>query len=179
MVCDSELIRDAQNGDTEALEQLLRRYQGRIFSYLVRMLGNRRDAEDATQETFVNAIRALKDYREQGQFKSWLFQIAYREGLKVVKKRKSRRETAQDSVAEIISDALSPREQIINKERRQLLETAIQELSDAERQVVLLRLYEDMPFKEIAKIIDRPLNTALNRMHSATAKLRKKLLRMS
>ncbi len=88
ILLDENLIERAKQGNSIAAEQLFRRYQNRVFNYLYRMLRNKTLAEDAAQETFIKGLRGLKNYKEKGSFKSWLFKIAYREGLRVLKKEK-------------------------------------------------------------------------------------------
>lgn len=164
------LIVKGKNGDRQALGELLGRYQDRIFSYLKKMLNNHHDAEEAAQETFVNAIRALKKYEEQGQFKSWIYRIAYREGLRKLRTRQSH---IQDSAAEPEDFSQSPDELVFARERMKEIETAIEHLPVMEKQVVLLRAYSGLQFKEIAEIMDTPLNTALGRMRKASLRLKK------
>ena len=71
MATDAELVSKGKGGDEQALEELLGRYQNRLFSYLLRMLGNYHDAEEALQESFVKVIRSLEKYEERGFFRSW------------------------------------------------------------------------------------------------------------
>lgn len=173
MQADKHLIRQAQGGDTKAAETLFRRYQDNIFGFLLRMTGNRDVAADATQETFVRSFRGLSRYKEQDVFKSWLFRIARNEGLRGLKKRtKMDTSGGGEAMTELMADASpGPGEIYEQRQMSAVLERALTALTDEERQVVHLRLKEDIPFREISEIMECPLNTAISRMHTAKKKL--------
>ena len=192
MISEEVLIQRAQQGNLTAAEQLFSLYQDRVFSYLWRMTRNRALAEDASQETFIKGIKGLKRYREQGSFKAWLFKIAYREGLRALKKEQRHfwhrfipgrntkgdadgNKTLEDSLpgCEPASSFPGSDEAVIVKEEQQMLENALSGLPENERQVVMLRIYEGLSFKEITTIMNCPVNTALGRMHNAVKRLKK------
>ena len=178
MIPDSELIARWKEGEERGIEQLLERYESRIFSYLFRMTANRHDAEEAVQETFVKVIRSLKRYREEGHFRSWIFRIAHREGLRTIRSGKRVTLIAPEDIidpTEMPDPAMGPDEEMVNREQQDQIVAAIDQLPEAEKQVVLLRLYSDLPFKEIADIMKCPLGTALGRMRNASARLRQTL----
>lgn len=181
MVPDEQLVKMAREGDQTATEQLFRRYHDRVFSYLFRMIGDRGLAEDAAQETFFKGFRSLRKYREKGQFKSWIFTIAHREGLRMLKKEKRHGMTASSPndeerhEREIADPSPRPEDILMHQEQVRGLEQALDHLTDPEKQVVLLRLYEGLAFKDIARIMRCPLNTVLGRMHNAVKKLKKEL----
>ncbi len=181
MVPDERLIQLAGDGNQSAAEQLFRRYHDRIFSYLIRMIGDRNLAEDAAQEAFIRGFRFLKTYQEQGSFKSWIFRIAHREGLRMLKREKRHGMTAANpdtdgqAEREVADPSPSPSEILMQQEQARRLERALEHLTDPEKQVVLLRLHEGLPFEDIARIMRCPLNTVLGRMHNAVKKLKKEL----
>jgi len=156
---------------------LLRRYEGDVYGYLVRLLGNRHDAEDAAQNTFVGVVRSLSRYRERGTFKSWLFRIAHREGTRVLRRRRRSHEhlglhgaAALDAMP---SDAATPDCDLISHEDAARVRAALERLPDKEREVVVLRAFSELTFKEIATVTRCPIGTALARMRRATQRLRK------
>jgi RNA polymerase sigma-70 factor (ECF subfamily) len=181
MVPDEQLVKMACEGNQMAAAQLFRRYHDRVFSYLFRMIGDRGLAEDAAQETFFKGFRALRKYREKGQFKSWIFTIAHREGLRMLKKEKrygmiaSSPNVEEYHERELADPSPRPEDILVHQEQVRGLERALAHLTDPEKQVVLLRLYEGLPFKDIAHIMKCPLNTVLGRMHNAAKKLKKEL----
>lgn len=178
MIPDERLIEMARDGNQTAAEQLFRRYQYRVFSYLLRMIGNRELAEDAAQETFIRGFRSFERYREKGLFKSWMFTIAHREGLRVLKKEKRELLSSDDEekrIPELADPSPLAADILMHQENARRVEQALEHLTGEEKQVVLLRLYEGLPFKDIARIMRCPLNTALGRMHNAVKKLKQEL----
>jgi len=172
---ERELIELAKSGSRDALEMLFRQYQNKLYGFLLRMLQSPELAQDATQNTLVNAMRGLKNYTEQGQFKSWLFTIAHREGLRVLRSSSKHSDKAVEYLDQAFGSSEHPGAAYDRKQEVKLLEAAIQRLPAPEREVVLLRLREDLPFKEISKITGVRLNTVLGRMHNATKRLKKLL----
>lgn len=178
MDSDAKLISRWKAGDNSALEELLRHHESGIYGYLFKMLNNNRhDAEDAAQEAFIKAVKGLmSSYKERGQFKCWLYRIAYREGLRIISKRGSgiTVEALDDEITERIEDsAPQAPEQLATKEDKDALNRAIDKLPDNEKQVVLLRMKSGLSFSEIAEATDCPLNTALGRMNNAKKRLKK------
>ena len=174
---EKELIAKARNNDQAAIEQLLRNYQGRLLGYLVRILGDRHLAEDILQESYLKIIKALKTYKEQGAFKSWLFQIVHREALQELRRRKTKMKviannsvTQEDLPQKVTTEGHD--RQIIRQDRIDELKTAIDSLPEAEKEIVNLRVYSGMTFKEISELIKIPINTALGRMHNAMKRLK-------
>ena len=168
---DSSLIdRFCRAGDLRAASELFGRYERELYNYLWQMLRNTHDSEDVLQETFVRALRALPRYREENHFKSWLFRIGHNEGLNVIRRRK-RANALPESAPEPASEdsAAAPVEAA---ERASALHEAIAELPDVERQVVVMRLQSEMPFREIAEVVGAPLGTVLARMHNAKRRLK-------
>lgn len=177
---DGQLIARFQDrNDLQAVEQLFQRHQDAVFGFLVSMLKEPHDAEDALQETFCRAIRGLQTYREQQQFKAWLFRIARNEAVTIIRKR-SRISLQEDpyqlaETGEADSSDL-PVEKLAREEDYQSLEEALKQLPEAEREVVVLRLQSDISFKEIASLMNCSINTVLGRMHNAKKRLRQLLL---
>jgi RNA polymerase sigma-70 factor (ECF subfamily) len=169
---DADAMQRARAGDRQALGELLRAYQQPLFRYLTRLLGHAQDAEDATQNTFIRVMKSLENYKEQGQFKAWLYRIAHREGLKVLRAR-SRMPISLDRVGvpEPAIDAHGAAAATMRREDLDRLEGLISGLPAAEREVVHLRMVDGLTFKEIAGIMDCPLGTALGRMRNAVKRL--------
>ena len=129
----------------------------------------------------MRGYRALPRYKAKGSFKSWLFKIARREGLRILafeKKRFLREEECFDSdngIEKRVCPMPRAEEKIEIWQDKARLEKALAELPLHEREVVMLRIYEELTFKEIAMLMDCPLNTALGRMHNAVKKLKAQL----
>jgi RNA polymerase sigma-70 factor, ECF subfamily len=174
------LVHLAQSGETKAVEQLVDLYAPRLYGLLLRMTGSASDAEDLLQETYIKMLRGLVRYQENGRFESWLFSIAAnlardwlrRQGRAVVAAAEG---TDQEGELLVASTESAVEHRLVCAEQADQLQQALAELSSAEREVVTLRFFSDLPFKEIAAILEIPLGTALARAHRALTHLREKM----
>ncbi len=173
------LITGAKAGQAEAFDQLIDAYADRMFGYLIRMTGSRTDAEDLLQEVFVRLVKAIERYEHQNNFDAFLFRIASnlcRDRIRGLRRRKvtsldaDRDEAGFEPQAEERDTLPSGRLERIEVAAR--LQGALDQLPTAEKEVIMLRHFSDMSFKEIAKVMDTPLGTALARAHRGLAKLR-------
>jgi RNA polymerase sigma-70 factor (ECF subfamily) len=176
-VDDSLLIRKyCSEGDGDAATELLKRYERALYQFIWQMLHQQQDCEDAMQETFRKALRALPDYREENHFKSWLFRIGRNEAVEIIRRR--RRTIVAEVPEEYLDEGhdveLLPgaRELMEEKERLQALEQAVALLPGKEREVVAMRVQGELSFKEIAQIVGAPIGTVLARMHAAKKRLK-------
>lgn len=170
------LIAKAQSGDRLAMHDLLSPWNDRIFCFLLTLLRNRADAEDAAQETFLRVVKGLPSYEHTGQFQAWIYRIA-RNQAALTAERRNRLATRETTVEqETLQDFASPDDDGgAEVERAEQLRTAVNSLPPAEREVVQLRLDEDLKFREIAQRTGAPLNTVLGRMRNAMQRLRDQL----
>lgn len=177
---DDELIAAYRSGRAEAFDELLRRYQGALFAYLVRMTGRRESAEDLFQETFLRLLRSLPGYQSRGQFKPWLYRLATnlcidhfrRQGRRAAVSLDAEKEDEARRIDLLAASGARPDRATGEAQFLAALEAAIAALPENQRQVYLLRTVSELSFREIAEILDCPLGTALGRMHDALAKLR-------
>lgn len=174
METDEELVQKVQSGDNAAAEPLFRRYQDKIYGYLLRMTRNRELAADATQEAFIRGFKGLASYQEQNCFKSWLFRIAHNEGARFLSRQSKLADTGVDEVImnTIPDTSPLPNESYAQSQLAHRVQEAVDTLPPELRTVIHLRFREDLSFKEIAEITGTPLNTALGRMHNAKKKLK-------
>jgi len=177
---DAELIQAYQEGSPYAFNRLLQRYQTPLFTYLLRWLRDRATAEDLFQETFLRVIRALPDYREQDKFGSWLFGIAHRLCIDHFRRQQAGRAIMQPAAVDNewqgsagpADGAPSPQEVVERQEFSLLLDSALEDMPAPAREVFLLRQHSELPFREIAALLERPLNTVLGQMRQAVEYLR-------
>ena len=177
---DQELVRRFIQGDQSSIEVLINRHKNKVFTYIFLIVKNQQLAEDIFQDTFIKVIRSLKDgkYKDNGKFVSWVIRIAHNLTIDYFRKEKqintcsnedyeadifNSRKLSDSTIEEILVE-----DQIV-KEVRLL----IQELPEDQRQVILLRHYGGMSFKEIAEQTGVSINTALGRMRYALINLRK------
>jgi RNA polymerase sigma-70 factor (ECF subfamily) len=156
-------------------EELFRREFEPVYRFLVGMLKDESAAEDATQETFRRALIAWDRYDERGQFRSWLFAIARREGLHAIRSRSRQPERCDTGLEDVPAATPWPDAVAVARDEQRVVRAAVNSLAPAEREVVLMRMDAGLPFKEIAAITGAPLSTVLNQMRRALAKLRQKL----
>ncbi|MFT5470147.1 MAG: RNA polymerase sigma-70 factor (ECF subfamily) [Verrucomicrobiales bacterium] len=174
---ESQLIAKAQAGDQNAMQSLLLPYEQPVFRFLTQRLGNPHDAADVNQDTFIKVLRSLTKYEDRGLFRAWLYQIARNESINFMKRRnRFSTATVDDDEADRIAQEPDPGpgadEQLLVAEERVQMRDCVGDLPDSEREVVQLRLDQDITFREIADITDAPLNTVLGRMRNATRRLR-------
>jgi len=168
---ENRLIERSREGDPAAFGELVKTYRRQLFSYLVKMCGDRTAAEDLFQETLIKVWRGIKNYNEKEKFASWLFSIAHNCSIDYLRKRKLRLNTFTELKEESAVEK-DMQEIFASKEFKEKLEEALNELPFRQRQVFFLRQFGELSFKEIAGITKEPLNTVLSHMHYAVNKLR-------
>ncbi len=177
---DQELLSEFMNGSNAALELLIKRYERKVYTYILMMVRKPHLAEDLMQETFVKAIRSLKEgrYSENNRFQSWLMRIAHNLAIDHFRQNKQYREISNDDYSADLFN--TPRFSDMNVEQtlvynRVLTEVRmlIEKLPDDQKEVIMLRYYADLSFKEIADLTNVSINTALGRMRYALINLRK------
>ncbi|MEK6154209.1 sigma-70 family RNA polymerase sigma factor [Flavobacteriaceae bacterium 3-367] len=176
---DSVLVKDYISGDEKALEILINRHNQRISSFIYSKVMDRDITEDIFQDTFIKVIRTLKkgSYSEEGKFLPWVMRIAH--NLIIDHFRKNKRmpkfEGNDDfNIFSVIGDEkLNAEKQIIKNQIDSDLRFLVEELPDDQKEVLLMRIYKDMSFKEISENTGVSINTALGRMRYALINLRK------
>lgn len=176
---DSLLVSHYINGDELALEHLIKKHEQRIFNFIYSKVLDRETAEDIFQETFIKVVKTLKNgvYNEEGKFLPWVMRISH--NLVIDHFRKKNRipaiETKEEfDIFQIIGDGtLNVEGLLINDQIIADLQRLVQELPEDQKEVLQMRLYRDMSFKEIAEQTQVSINTALGRMRYAIINLRK------
>jgi RNA polymerase sigma-70 factor (ECF subfamily) len=176
---DEQLVKKYVSGSELALEELVMRYQQKVFSYILTIVRNKELAEDLFQETFIKVINTLKtgNYREEGKFSQWIMRIA--RNLIIDYFRRNQKMTfVENNYSVDIFDgfsesSMSIEQVIITKQIYDSLRDLVTLLPKEQREVLTMRLYQDMSFKEIAEQTDVSINTALGRMRYAILNLRK------
>ncbi|MCL2641452.1 MAG: sigma-70 family RNA polymerase sigma factor [Phycisphaerales bacterium] len=177
----AELLSRCQAGDKTAWDTLVDAYWQRLFGYALRATSNAELAQDLVQETFLRIVQRLGKYDDQGKFEAWLFRIL----VNLVRDhgRSLSRHPTQSTVIEShgerieITDDLpakvpAPHEPLHHREDVDALQIALRKLPEGDRQILMLRHFADMPFKDIARTLNCPIGTVLARAHRALGKLR-------
>jgi RNA polymerase sigma-70 factor (ECF subfamily) len=166
----------AAQADREEFEVLYRRYLDRVYAYAFYQLGDHHDAEDATERTFLAALRALPEFRDEGAtFRAWLFRIAHNTLANALRSRSRRRtEPLPDDLQRAAPDA-DPAQLVARADERRRILAAVRRLPDDRRQVILLRFVDGLSAREIAQVLDRSPGAVRVLQHRALRELASQL----
>lgn len=177
---DNELVRAYIGGNNEAFDTLLQRYQSKVYSYILHIVKNKDVADDIFQETFVKIIMTLRQgrYTETGKFAAWLNRIAHNLIIDYYRQEKSENSVSIDNED---ADMLNRRDLcdaniediMVDAQIRDDVKRIIDALPEPQREVLVMRYYNDMSFKEIAEATGVSINTALGRMRYAIMNMRR------
>ncbi len=176
---DALLVKKYVDGDENALNVLINRHQSKIFGFIHSKISDRDISNDIFQDTFIKVIRTLKSksYNEEGKFLPWVMRIAHNliiDHFRRSKKMPMFRETEEFSIFSIMSDnSLTIENKIIQEQVEIDLRKLIDELPADQKEVLIMRMYQDMSFKEISELTGVSINTALGRMRYALMNMRK------
>jgi RNA polymerase sigma-70 factor (ECF subfamily) len=176
---DALLVQDYVAGNENALATLIKRHESRIYGFIYSKISDRDISNDIFQDTFIKVIKTLKSnsYNEEGKFLPWVMRISHNLIIDHYRKNKKMpmfRETEEFSIFSIMSDGSPTIEnQIISAQVEQDLKKLIEELPLDQKEVLVMRMYQDMSFKEISEITGVSINTSLGRMRYALMNLRK------
>ncbi len=181
---DFELVRASRNGDQEAFGELVRKYQGKIYSLAYGMVGNHADADDLAQEIFLKTYRNIKKFRFKSSFYTWLYRIAT--NTIISRRKKLRGDSHLELKPQVLdiegSPYLSTRlggekgdRAMSSKEMKKDIYRALETLSDKHKEVVVMHDIEGMPHSEIAEILSISQGTVRSRLHYARGRLQKEL----
>jgi RNA polymerase sigma-70 factor, ECF subfamily len=176
---DQELIKGFIHGNHQCLEEIIQRHKNRVFSYIVMLVKDKQLADDIFQDTFVKVIHKLKSgkYNEEGKFLQWVMRIAHNMTIDHFRKEKRFNTVNENDEYDIFNTIKSfdlPYEHAVIKEQiNEELRQLVEQLPREQRDVLKMRHYMDMSFKEIAEETDVSINTALGRMRYALINLRK------
>lgn len=176
---DALLVRNYIAGDENALTTLISRHQSKIYGFIYSKIADRDVSDDIFQDTFIKVIKTLKSnsYNEEGKFLPWVMRIAHNlivDHFRRNKKMPMFRETEEFSIFSIMSDNQPNVESsMITTQVESDLKRLIEELPSDQKEVLVMRMYQDLSFKEIADLTGVSINTALGRMRYALMNLRK------
>jgi len=176
---DALLVKNYIAGDENSLSILINRHQSKIYGFIYSKLSDRDIADDIFQDTFIKVIKTLKSnsYNEEGKFLPWVMRISHNLIIDYYRKNKKMpmfRETEDFSIFSIMSDNVPNIEsQLITSQVESDLRKLIEELPEDQKEVLVMRMYQDLSFKEISELTGVSINTALGRMRYAIMNLRK------
>ena len=176
---DAVLVKNYISGDESALASLIERHQSKIYGFIYSKVNDRDLSDDIFQDTFIKVIKTLKtkSYNEEGKFLPWVMRIAHNlvvDHFRKAKKMPFQRETEEYSIFNYMTDnAPTIESQMITEQVEVDLTRLLNELPDDQKEVLMMRMYQDLSFKEIAELTGVSINTALGRMRYALLNLRK------
>ena len=163
MTGDREVIERVVEGDSEAFNILIRRWERPIYNFIVRMIGDRDEAMDLSQDCFLKAYRELRTLKDRDRFSSWLYRIAHNACLSQIRKNHGKTWVELDPE---IGKAYVP------LENRLAVEKALGQLPPDQREAVILKVFQSLKFEEIAAIQDAPVSMVKSRLYMGFEKLR-------
>ena len=177
-ISDDDLIRMYREGDAEAFGVLFDRHYASVYHFARTILGRFGGAEEMLQETFLAVARTAKAYTPRGRFRAWLMRIVRNRCLNRIASERARRAALIESglgVVECASDAPGPPRRAEANEHAQIVRAAVAELPDRQREAIALYAFEQMTYREIAEVLDMPINTVKTLIHRARAALARAL----
>ena len=173
----ARLLRRARQGDADAFEQLVAPYEKRIYALCLRMLAHREDAQDAAQEALLRLYRAMGSYRGDAQLGTFIYRVTANTCMDALRRRRVR---AGESLEALYEEGFSPEdsapgpeELALHDEKRRVLAEAMQALPEEQREILILRVVNDLPYERIAEILDLQLGTVKSRLARARMQLKK------
>jgi len=173
---DRALVMRAKQGEIEAFEQLVERYKRKAYFIALSFVGNQEDALDISQDSFVKAFRSLKRFKEECSFFPWFYAIVKNNSLNHLRRVRRRGETSLDELQEsgfqILDSKAQPDEAADRTDLHEKVRDAIRLLSVEHREIILLRHFQGMSYKEIAAALQCPQGTVMSRLHAARQSLK-------
>jgi RNA polymerase sigma-70 factor (ECF subfamily) len=166
---DPDLIQGAQRGKVEAYNVLVSRWEKRVFNYLLRLVGDREDAMDLSQEVFLKAYMNLKRLEDRNRFAPWLFRIAHNEAYSHLRRKRPQTEWDPQAAEAAPLSRTAPLETAL------AVRKALELLPEEQKEAVVLKIYEGFKFEEIAEILSCPVSTVKSRLYTALDNLKQTL----
>lgn len=175
---DRELVRMCQNGNPRAFDELVTRHQDRVYTAVCRFCGNAEDACDITQRAFINAYRKIQEFQGDSTFSTWIYRIAFNQAISFRREHKRDAMSIYSKDDELITEPAeeqNPTEAMESREIQKKVQQALDQLEEADRQIILLKDLQGHSYDEIAEIMQVPKGTVRSRLHRARLELKEKL----
>jgi RNA polymerase sigma-70 factor, ECF subfamily len=172
---DADLIRKACRGDVEAYNLLISRWERRVYNYLLRIVANREDALDLSQDVFLKAYQNLRKLDDPARFAPWLYRIAHNEAYSLFRKRRPEGETEELQPETLEGAATLGGNAVFPVELTLAVSSALRKLTADQRETVILKIYQGFKFEEIAEIVAAPVSTVKSRLYTALDLLKTEL----
>lgn len=166
---EKELIEDILNGSTSAFSQIVDAYKHMVFTLVIRMVKNREEAEEVSQDVFIKVFKSLSQFKFDSKLSTWIYKIAYYSSLDSLKKNKKflNNQSIDDGNYNQIASLDNTLEALITEERRSLIRTCVNELPSDSAALITLFYFEELSLEEIAEVTGLSANTAKVKLHRA------------
>ncbi|MCD6257717.1 sigma-70 family RNA polymerase sigma factor [Candidatus Aerophobetes bacterium] len=183
-VSDEVLVARFKEGDESSFKELVERYQSRVYSIVLAMLGDKNDADDLSQEVFLKVYRFIHQFKGRSKFFTWLYRLTINTCISARNKKKRNNQILLSQsfkkdftpIDTLQNDAKSPIEILQNRELEKKIKLALDSLSDGLKEVFVLREIEDLSYKQLSRILHCPEGTVKSRLFRAREELKKKLM---
>jgi RNA polymerase sigma-70 factor (ECF subfamily) len=173
---ERDLIKRCQNGNSQAMEQIVRQYQNQVYNIAYGILGNPEDAQDIAQDAFLSVWEKIGQFRFKSRFSTWLYRIVTNLCINE-RNRQRRRQTSpmemNDSQAWTPVDSVTPEKEVLLAEQQELLQAALAQLKEDYRNILILREMENLSYDELAEVLNCSVGRVKSRLHEARTILRK------
>jgi RNA polymerase sigma-70 factor (ECF subfamily) len=179
-----EAVRRFLAGDEEAFTQIVRQWESRVYNLALRFLGNREDAQDVAQDTFLSVFRSIKDLRDPGSFRTWMYRVALNHCRARWRSRPPESSLDEPVGDDKHGDALGSLDELYlqgsrdSVELKDLIQKALMGLSQDHRQAIILKEYLGLSLEEVAQVMECPLSTAKSRLYHGLRGVQRHLLRL-
>ncbi|RLE14294.1 RNA polymerase subunit sigma-24 [Candidatus Aerophobetes bacterium] len=183
-VSDEVLVARFKEGDESSFKELVERYQSRVYSIVLAMLGDKNDADDLSQEVFLKVYRFIHQFKGRSKFFTWLYRLTINTCISARNRKKRNNQILLSQsfkkdftpIDTLQNDAKSPIEILQNRELEKKIKLALDSLSDGLKEVFVLREIEDLSYKQLSRILHCPEGTVKSRLFRAREELKKKLM---
>ena len=162
-----EWIKSSQNGDLVAFGKLATKYQNQVYTLAMRLLKNKHDAEDLSQDVLIKVFNSISQYKSHSPFGAWIYRITYNESINKIRKTKRNRETHElnDNSGSNWVDTKNALKTIETEERKEIILTALDKLSEIDRFLIMSYYFEELPIKEISDITGLSVSNIKIKLH--------------
>ncbi len=173
---EKKYIQEIKAGNSVLFEHIVRFYQDRIFSFVIRIVRSEEDAKDVTQDTFIKVYRNIKSFKGEAKFSTWLFQIAYNTAISQQRKQQKQINYESEMIYQKESSYSGSSQEILEKKERSIMvNKAIDSLSESDAAIVNLYYKEEMSIHEISEILDLSISNVKVKLHRCRKKLSERL----
>lgn len=174
---DRAIIEQVLAGNTHSFSELVNRYKDKVFSLVYRFTNDFGEAQDISQEVFINVFRKLHTFHEKASFSTWLYRISYNYCIDWTRKNKKRlrQEPGYEEQVELADARMNVEESFLDMQKRKHLRKAILQLDEKYRNVLILFHFQELSYEEIGEIMQVPLKTVETRLYRGRQLLRKQL----